>query len=135
MLFIYHNYDRITTEETVSIEDVTVKTEDLGYVKMLDGNLNYKINFNKLGQEFIFSFDLKNDNTFDMNVKKINITGVSDWVDYRIYDMNGNSIGDNLVIKKNTKQKVYVALKYTKNIDTVEDKTCKMGISLKVSMI
>lgn len=133
--FMYFNYDRVTSDETITIENVAVKTKDLGYVKVINGNIDYNIKFNKIGEEFIFSFDLKNDNIFDMNINKINITGTSDWLDYRIYDSNGNNISKDLVIKKNTKQKVYVALKYVKKINNLDNDMCKMGIDLKVSKV
>ena len=133
--FMYFNYDRVTSDETITIENVAVKTKDLGYVKVINGNIDYNIKFNKIGEEFIFSFDLKNDNIFDMNINKINITGTSDWLDYRIYDSNGNNISKDLVIKRNTKQKVYVALKYVKKINNLDNDRCKMGIDLKVSKV
>ena len=133
--FMYFNYDRVTSDETITIENVAVKTKDLGYVKVINGNIDYNIKFNKIGEEFIFSFDLKNDNIFDMNINKINITGTSDWLDYRIYDSNGNNISKDLVIKRNTKQKVYVALKYVKKINNLDNDMCKMGIDLKVSKV
>ncbi len=135
VMFIYFNYDKVSSDETLSIDNISVKTEELGYVRLIDGNLDYNINFDKVGQEFIFSFDIKNDTLFDMNINNINITGVSDWMSYRIYDTEGHDIIGNRVLKKNNKQKVYVALKYTKNIADFADKTCNMGISMKVTRV
>ena len=136
LTFLYFNYDKkIIDNESVSIANVDVYTKELGDVSLIDNNLNYNINFNKVGDEFVFSFDIRNDTMFDMNINKVSITGLNDWIDFKVIDEDGKIIRKNMIIKKNTFKKVFVSLKYVQEIDSIEDVSWQMGIDVKVSRI
>ena len=135
MCFLYFNYDKDIKEESVTIDNIDVETKELGSVTLIDGNLNYDINFNKVGEEFIFSFDVRNDSSFKMGISNIEITGVSECIEYKVYDINGNSVEKNLIIEKNSLKKVFVALKYAKEIGTFDNIQWAMGIDMKVSRV
>lgn len=136
LTFLYFNYDKkIIDNESVSIANVDVYTKELGDVSLIDNNLNYNINFNKVGDEFVFSFDIRNDTMFDMNINKVSITGLNDWIDFKVIDEDGKIIRKNMIIKKNTFKKVFVSLKYVQKINSIEDVSWQMGIDVKVSRI
>ena len=136
LTFLYFNYDKkIIDNESVSIANVDVYTKELGDVSLIDNNLNYNINFNKVGDEFVFSFDIRNDTMFDMNINKVSITGLNDWIDFKVIDEDGKIIRKNMIIKKNTYKKVFVSLKYVQEINSIEDVSWQMGIDVKVSRI
>jgi hypothetical protein len=136
LTFLYFNYDKkIIDNESVSIANVNVYTKELGDVSLIDNNLNYNINFNKVGDEFVFSFDIRNDTMFDMNINKVSITGLNDWIDFKVIDEDGKIIRKNMIIKKNTFKKVFVSLKYVQEINSIEDVSWQMGIDVKVSRI
>jgi hypothetical protein len=136
LTFLYFNYDKkIIDNESVSIANVDVYTKELGDVSLIDNNLNYNINFNKVGDEFVFSFDIRNDTMFDMNINKVSITGLNDWIDFKVIDEDGKIIRKNMIIKKNTFKKVFVSLKYVQEINSIEDVSWQMGIDVKVSRI
>ena len=132
-IFIYFSYDRVSSSDTIKIQNLEVKTADLGYVRLINDNIDYNINFNKVGEEFIFSFDLTNDTKFDMCLNKINITGLGNWLSYRIYDINGNNISDKEIIKKNSMKKVFVLLKY-EHVN-IENNIAKMAFNIKVTKV
>ena len=132
LLFLNFRFDRVLVSDTVKIENVVVKNTELGYVKLQDNNFDYNINFNQLGDEFVFSFDINNDTNFDMNISKIKVTGVNDWVTYKVFDNDRTDLNKGFIMKKGMVKTIYISLRYDKEIES-DYADCQLGIDLKVT--